>query len=207
MDLIFDAEIVGSIAFAVSGAIVAMERRLDFFGIIILAVITTVGGGIVRDLLLGNIPPVAFTDPVYLFVAIGTALAVVLLHKRTADKRVARILASMRYFDAIGLGIFTAVGLVTAIQLRPGEPYLAVSVAVMTGVGGGVLRDILANRVPLILRREIYAVASIVGAVIGYFAYRISRDFAILTCVVIVVAIRLYAIHKDIHLPNFREKS
>ncbi|HEX9239708.1 MAG TPA: trimeric intracellular cation channel family protein [Candidatus Bathyarchaeia archaeon] len=160
MDEILILNLVGTFAFGLSGGIVAVRKKMDLFGVLVLSVATGLGGGIMRDLILGHTPPMTLVDWRYLAGA-GVAGLVVFLDFRQIVRWNRFVIA----FDATGLAIFTVTG--TTIALTAGlSPVPAVLLGMLTGIGGGALRDILAAEVPLVLRSEIYAVASLLGAII-----------------------------------------
>ena len=173
----FFMEMAGTVAFAASGAMVGVERNMDIFGVSVLGVVTAVGGGMIRDIVLGIIPPNVFTNPVYALVATITSCVVFLAfywkrqllegHMRLTYDRV------MLVMDSIGLGIFTVVGVNTGI--RSGymdNVFLLVFLGTITGVGGGLMRDMMAGVPPYIFVKHIYACASIVGAVVCVYMNR-----------------------------------
>ena len=168
---IFVLEIIGTVAFASSGAMTAIEKKMDIFGVNILGATTAVGGGMMRDIILGVTPPAAFSQPVYILFSILTStllFAIVytnpeILHSRIKSRYYDKI---MLWCDTAGLGIFTVVGIQTASSILPQDnPFFFVFIGVLTGVGGGVLRDIMAGETPYILVREIYASAAIAGGI------------------------------------------
>lgn len=168
---IFVLEIIGTVAFASSGAMTAIEKKMDIFGVNILGATTAVGGGMMRDIILGVTPPAAFSQPVYILFSILTStllFAIVytnpeILHSRIKNRYYNKI---MLWCDTAGLGIFTVVGIQTASRILPQDnPFFFVFIGVLTGVGGGVLRDIMAGETPYILVREIYASAAIAGGI------------------------------------------
>lgn len=168
---IFVLEIIGTVAFASSGAMTAIKKKMDIFGVNILGATTAVGGGMMRDIILGVTPPAAFSQPVYILFSILTStllFAIVytnpeILHSRIKNKYYDKI---MLWCDTAGLGIFTVVGIQTASRILPQDnPFFFVFIGVLTGVGGGVLRDIMAGETPYILVREIYASAAIAGGI------------------------------------------
>lgn len=207
MDLIFYMEIIGTIVFAMQGSRVAIERKLDILGIMILGLSTAVGGGMIRDIILGNTPPAMFINPVYCIVATMTVVVVILTYKYRdkiiGSDKYTYIVTLLNISDAIGLGIFTVVGANVSIGRGYGDNiFLCSFVGVMTGVGGGILRDVLANRTPVVLQKEIYAVASIVGAIIYCYLSRwIPDHIALYLAVGIIVLIRMTAVYKNMHLP------
>ncbi|NJQ03040.1 trimeric intracellular cation channel family protein [Streptomyces zingiberis] len=153
-------DIAGIFVFAISGALLAVRKNFDVFGIMVLAGATATGGGLIRDLIIGAVPPAAFTDLGYLVTPVVAAVLVMFLHPE-----VERINRAVGVFDAAGLGLFCVVGTTKAFEYGLGLPFAAV-LGVVTAAGGGVVRDVLANEVPSLLRwdREIYAVPAIVGA-------------------------------------------
>ena len=168
---IFVLEIIGTVAFASSGAMTAIEKKMDIFGVNILGATTAVGGGMMRDIILGVTPPTAFSQPIYILFSILTStllFAIVYTNPEILNSRIKN-----RYYDKImlwcdtaGLGIFTVVGIQTASRILPQDnPFFFVFIGVLTGVGGGVLRDIMAGETPYILVREIYASAAIAGGI------------------------------------------
>lgn len=168
---IFVLEIIGTVAFASSGAMTAIEKKMDIFGVNILGATTAVGGGMMRDIILGVTPPAAFSQPVYILFSILTStllFAIVytnpeILHSRIKNRYYDKI---MLWCDTAGLGIFTVVGIQTASRILPQDnPFFFIFIGVLTGVGGGVLRDIMAGETPYILVREIYASAAIAGGI------------------------------------------
>jgi uncharacterized membrane protein YeiH len=151
-------DLVGSFAFAVSGATVGVRHRLDLFGVLVLAFAAATAGGIARDVLLGATPPVALADARYLGVAVVAALLTFYRHDQ-----VERLRNPVQLFDAVGLGLFAVIGAAKATAYGLG-PAGAVLLGVLSGIGGGVVRDVLVAQVPTVLRRELYAVAAALGA-------------------------------------------
>ncbi len=167
-NIIFAFEIVGVIAFAISGALVGIEKKMDILGISILGLSVACGGGVIRDLVLGITPPMTFRNPIYATIAILTSIVVfiyaVKYPKKASSRRKDRIMLIM---DAIGLGIFTVMGINTAyMQEQDYSLFLLIFVGVITGVGGGILRDIMAGDRPYVFVKHFYASASIIGAII-----------------------------------------
>lgn len=204
----FAMEIIGTIAFAVSGAMVGVKRNMDIFGVAVLGVVTSVGGGLIRDIVLGNIPPGMFNRPVYTIVALIVSCIVFLgfyIHKGMFDgnthETYDRILLVM---DSVGLGIFTVVGVNTGIQAGyMDQTFLLVFLGTITGVGGGLLRDMMAGVPPYIFVRHVYACASIVGAIACVYIYRIMGGVeAMIGASTIVILIRYLAAHYHWNLPR-----
>ena len=171
-EFIFILELIGTVAFASSGAMIAIEKKMDIFGVNVLGASTAVGGGIMRDIILGLTPPGAFSHPVYVLVAAltSTILFVIAYAKPTAfESRVKTDYYDKLMFwcDTAGLGIFTVVGIQAAVRAVGGENvFFFVFIGTLTGVGGGVLRDIMAGETPYILVKHIYACAAIAGGIV-----------------------------------------
>lgn len=170
--ILFALEIIGTITFAVSGVITAFAKKLDILGAIVLGTATAVGGGILRDITLGYLPPSAFRNPVYAITAIITSVIIFVLAYFLGDNiklHFGLYSQIINIFDSIGLAVFTVAGVNSAFEHGfGGNAFLTIFVAFLTGVGGGALRDIMAGNVPKILRKRIYALAVIIGAAIYY---------------------------------------
>jgi len=206
----FFMEMAGTVAFAASGAMVGVERNMDIFGVSVLGVVTAVGGGMIRDIVLGIIPPNVFTNPVYALVATITSCVVFLVfywkrqllegHMRLTYDRV------MLVMDSIGLGIFTVVGVNTGI--RSGymdNVFLLVFLGTITGVGGGLMRDMMAGVPPYIFVKHIYACASIVGAIVCVYTYRwFGVVFSLIFGSAAVILMRYLAAHYRWNLPKLK---
>ena len=207
-NIIFIVEIIGTIAFASSGAMVAVRKRLDLFGIIVLGVITAVGGGMLRDLMIGNIPPNMFRNPIYVLAAFLTVLVLFLLFRCWPFLLGSRYIAGyekiMNILDAIGLGAFTVIGIDTGVEAGYGDyHFLIIFLGVITGIGGGILRDIMAGETPYVLKKHIYACASIAGACLYVVLLQVTRsDSAMIGSALLVVAIRILASHFRWDLPG-----
>ena len=197
-------EMIGVLAFAVSGALVAVRHRMDLFGVIMLGIITALGGGVIRDVILGIVPPSAFQSPVQGLTAAGAAVLLFLPVLRRRLTRDARFDALLQSADAVGLGIFTVHGLKTAVDAGFGENVaLLLFVAVITGVGGGILRDLLAGERPAVFVRHIYATASLAGAVLCVLLRHVTGlHTAMYISVVLIVLLRLGARHFRWNLPK-----
>lgn len=206
--LFFFIEAIGTIAFASSGAMVAIKQRLDLFGMVVLGVTTAVGGGMLRDIIIGNVPPGLFKDPIYVLLAFITVMLLFIIvrlnQKFLAGRSMETYEKVMNLFDAIGLGAFTVVGMDTAVLSGYGDyHFLIIFLGVITGVGGGILRDIMAGQTPYVLRKHIYACASIAGAIL-YACIRNCMDsnLAMLIGSFSVVFIRLLAARFRWNLPT-----
>jgi len=161
-------ELIGTIAFSVSGAAVALRKNMDIFGIVILGLCTAFGGGILRDLVLGSTPPAVFQDPVYAGVSVLSSLILFIPGiRRTLHKHNHIYEQILLWMDSIGLGVFTVIGIQCALhKLEDPGFFLLLFVGMITGVGGGVLRDVLAGQTPFIFIKHFYACASLCGAAI-----------------------------------------
>lgn len=189
-------EWIGTVAFAVSGAVVAIEKRLDWYGIGFLAIITAIGGGLLRDVLMDKHIPASLEDPIYVIISLISAAAVIFFYKRI--KKISHLVSIA---DAFGLAAFTAIGAqVAAFSGYPGI-YVTATMAVLTGTFGGVLRDVMVLEIPRCFRREIYAAASIAGAIVYSLCYgHVSLGVNMYICFGVTLAIRLIALFKDLHL-------
>lgn len=208
--IFFPIEIIGTVAFASSGAMVAVRKKLDLFGIIVLGVVTAVGGGMLRDLMIGNIPPNMFRNPVYVSTAFVTVLILFLLFRRwpflLESHHMENYEKIMNILDAIGLGAFTVTGIDTGIDAGYSDyHFLVIFLGVITGIGGGILRDIMAGETPFVLKKHVYACASISGACLYVFLLQYTHsDYAMLFSALLVVAIRILASHYRWNLPGIR---
>ncbi|NHF61307.1 trimeric intracellular cation channel family protein [Flavobacteriaceae bacterium TP-CH-4] len=194
----FAIDILGTIAFAISGVVVAMEKKLDLFGVFIIAFVTAVGGGTLRDILIGSTPVVWLTTSVYLFTILGAVIFAVLFIDYLKYLR-----KSLFLFDTIGIGLYTMVGIEKGISADL-IPMMCVALGTITASFGGVIRDILCNEIPVIFRKEIYATACILGGA-GYFVLKrlpIEPTYAYIAAIVMIIIIRLFAVRYHISLPN-----
>lgn len=193
-------QLAGILAFAISGALVGVRRRLDLLGVLVVGSFTGIGGGIVRDVLLGVHPPTSFTHwPNLATAALGSAF-VFFVHPSIARTRRFEVV-----FDAFGLGLFSATGSATAL-LSGQTPITAVLVGTITAIGGGVIRDVLVNTVPSVLTRELYALSAIVGAGVSVAILLLGGPAAAASLVGggLAVALRLVSIARSWHLPRPR---
>ena len=196
-------DILGTVAFAISGVLVAMEKRLDLFGVGIIALVTAIGGGTLRDLLIGNTPVTWTTTPMYMYIILGTVIVTILFQSRLKYLRTSLVL-----FDTIGIGFYTMIGISKGMEAGL-EPLICITLGTITASFGGVLRDILCNEIPVIFRKEIYATACILGGA-GYFLLQqtpLPEGYAYLLGVVIVIGIRLAAVRYQITLQNIYKKA
>lgn len=201
-------EMIGMVAFALNGALVGLKYRLDIFGVILVAVTVSLGGGVVRDLIIGRIPPAMFQDYRYLLVAVVTAVLVflvaVLSHGRYHDYEV-KVESLANIFDALGLGAFAVVGVQAGINAGFADNgFLLVFLGLLTGIGGGILRDLFVMRMPVVLRKHVYALPVIIGSVLYVVLYRLElTQLAASSAVIAVVFIlRMLATHYRWNLPH-----
>lgn len=203
--LILWIEIIGTVAFAISGAEVGLKKGMDIFGVAILGLTTAVGGGVIRDLVLGNTPPATFRDPVYAVIAICASIVMFLpAVRRFFDRREKLYHYSMLLMDSLGLGIFTVVGIQTAYSMdQEHGVFLLIFVGVVTGVGGGILRDVMAGSTPYVFVKHFYATASLLGAVLTVTLWsRCGEMWSMLAGAALVLALRLLAAHFRWSLPR-----
>ncbi len=199
--LIHLLDLFGTAAFAVTGALKAVERKSDIVGIIILAAVTGMAGGIIRDITFGLFPPAAIANPLYVAITIAMAVAIFFLY-RAFKKHEGMFLK----FDAIGLGVFTVIGASIAYNIA-GLNFLAMAFAGMiTAVGGGILRDVFANEVPIVFVKELYASASFIGVVMLFALLGAGLDISIaaIPTIVAVTALRMTAMKYNWNLPRPR---
>lgn len=204
--LIFILEMIGDVAFAVSGVFVAKNKKMDLFGAIILGCATSVGGGMIRDLILGETPPAMFRKPVYVLVAfISSLITFIILYNGRRAKKIER-LHLLSTADSIGLAAFVVVGARTAYQAGFQSTFLACFVGVLTGIGGGILRDMMAGQMPLIMRRRIYGVAAVAGAIIYCLLSPLDGGlyFSASVSIFVTILIRLLAIKHRWNLPTLK---
>ncbi len=191
-------EISGTVAFAVSGSFSAMQKRLDVFGVMIMGFVTAIGGGTIRDVLIGDTPVAWMRDYQLPLIILGTVVATIFFKKYIKTFKTMLFL-----FDALGLGLFTIIGIQKGISagLNPG---VCVALGTITGCFGGVVRDILLNNIPLIFQKEIYATACIVGGTIYMLLiHQMDADVVKILAVTVVCAIRIIAVKYKLALPKF----
>lgn len=191
-------DILGTVAFAISGVLVALEKRMDAFGVLIIAFVTAVGGGTLRDMMVGINPASWMTNITYVYVIIASAILAVVFRKQIYYLR-----KSLFLFDTIGIGLYTVVGIETGLVAQL-HPIICIALGTMTACFGGVIRDILCNEIPIIFRKEIYATPCILGG----FSYFLLREFVADTNFIFVIAgliviiTRLIAVRLKISLPS-----
>lgn len=194
-------DILGTIAFAVSGAFSAMERKLDPFGVVILAFVTAIGGGTLRDVLIGNVPVAWLRNDVTALVILATAFITLFF-----GQYVKQFQKTLFLFDALGLGVFTLIGLEKGLRMQL-SPGICIALGTITACFGGVIRDVLLNNVPLIFQREIYASACILGGTLYLLLQKtaIPNDWNTIIAILSIVFIRIIAIRYKLMLPRVYE--
>lgn len=205
LNLIFD--VIGTIAFAISGAILAARKNMDILGVIVLGLVTALGGGFIRDLVLGIQPPMMFQNSTNAIIATITSILVFIYYWVKLDFFNRPWIRSMNnlmtIFDAIGLASFTVTGISTAIALGYSKKLLLIFVGTITGVGGGVLRDVLSGSIPFIFKEQIYAGTCILGAIVFIIFWNfINYELSMLIAFSTVLIFRLIAVKRDWHLPK-----
>lgn len=198
--LLIVLDLLGTAVFALSGALVAGRARLDIFGFVVLALAAGCAGGVVRDLLIGAVPPAAVADWRYATVCVVSALVVF-----TLNKRIARVTGLFRVVDAFGLGLFAAAGTVKSMDAGL-SPVADVGLGVMTAVGGGIVRDLLSGSVPIVLRAEVYAVAAAIGSAVLVVASQLGvvSWVSAPAGAAVTIALRLAALRLGWHAPRPR---
>lgn len=191
-------DILGTIAFAISGVLIAMNRKMDPFGVLIIAFVTAVGGGSLRDVLIGIQPVSWMTNMTYVYVIFGATVFAIVFKNQLSYLR-----KSLFLFDTIGIGLYTVVGIEKGIVVGL-HPIICISLGTMTACFGGVIRDILCNEIPVIFRKEIYATACILGGLIYFLLREFMADtnFVFIIAGAIVIVIRLLAVKFKISLPS-----
>ena len=198
LQIIFLLDKIGIVAFAIAGVIVGLRKKLDIFGLLVLGVITAIGGGVIRDIIVNKMP-YAFIHTDYLIFAIAATSIIIIL------SRFNLIIPSKFYLagDTIGLGVFATAGALVALDNNLGLLQTAILAAV-TAVGGGAIRDILVNNIPLILRRELYATVAALTGIIIYFMSLVSLPLSVISGIGFAIALQSYAVHKKLSLPKIK---
>lgn len=204
-DALLAAQIAGTAVFALSGVLAVGDRGMDWFGVVVIGSVTALGGGTIRSVVLDDTMP-WIDEPALAFVAVGASLAAIGIVRLTARKRRHEFLQGVLYADALGLGLFAVTGADVTLHLGHAE-WVAVVMAVMTAVGGGVVRDLLSGRTPLVLLPEIYATAALTGAVV-FVVTRSPLDWPFVIAgalgIVTTTGLRLLAIRRGWALPVFQ---
>jgi len=195
-------DILGTMAFAISGVLVAMEKKLDVFGVLIIAFVTAIGGGTLRDVLIGNTPVGWMQEPIYIITIVGAVVFAILFVNQLKYLR-----KTLFLFDTLGIGLFTMVGIEKGLSADL-MPIMCVILGTITASFGGVIRDILCNEIPVIFHKEIYATACVLGGVC-YFLFTlfpIDTTYGYIAAILIIIAIRILAVRFKIALPNIYRK-
>lgn len=196
--MFYTLDILGTIAFAISGVLVAIHKKMDPFGILIIAFVTAIGGGTLRDILIGHTPVSWMKDMTFSYVILGSTLFAIIFRNKINYLR-----TSLFLFDTIGIGLYTVVGIEKGISVGL-HPIICIALGTISACFGGVIRDILCNEIPVIFRKEIYATACIIGGM-AYFLINklpIEGDFVFIIAGLIVIVIRLLAVKFKIALPG-----
>ncbi|MGY0392814.1 trimeric intracellular cation channel family protein [Bizionia sp. KMM 8389] len=196
--MFYAIDILGTIAFAISGVLIALSKRMDPFGILIIATVTAVGGGTLRDLLIGETPVSWMLNLNYIYVIIGSTVLAIIFKSKIDYLR-----KSLFLFDTIGIGLYTVVGVEKGISAGL-DPIICIALGTMSACFGGVIRDILCNEIPVIFRKEIYATACILGG-LTYFLVRklpIDDNLVFIIAGLVVITVRLLAVRFKVSLPS-----
>ncbi|MDV6168107.1 trimeric intracellular cation channel family protein [Flavobacterium sp. DG1-102-2] len=195
-------DILGTMAFAISGSLTAMNKKMDPFGVFVIAFVTSVGGGTLRDVLIGRTPVGWMKDLTYVYMIIA-GFVIALLFRKKLDK----LRVSLFLFDTIGLGVFTLIGLEKGIAIGL-HPVICIALGTMTACFGGVLRDILCTEIPVIFRKEIYATICIIGGCVFFLLrkWNVPQDVLYLVTSGIIIGIRLLAVNYKWSMPVLERK-
>ena len=201
-NFLFIIDILGTFSFAVSGAFLAMQKRLDPFGVLVLSFVTAIGGGTLRDMMIGNLPVSWLRNETAAIVIFSSAIATLFF-----GRFLKQFTTTLFLFDALGLGLFTIIGIELGID-KHFSIGVCIALGTITACFGGVIRDVLLNDVPLLFRKEIYAMACIAGGLI-YFLFKelyIDPSLSKIICILIIFTIRVLAVRYKISLPQFYDK-
>lgn len=193
-------DLIGTFVFAISGVRLAAEKKMDIFGALVIGIATAIGGGTIRDLLLGSTPVAWMQDVVYLYIILSAVVLGILF-----DRYIFELKNTLLIFDSIGLGVFTLAGMQKALDFGMSFEY-AIILGVTSATAGGIIRDILANEVPVILRKEIYAAACFAGALVFLTLQYAGLNENINTAltIVLIVLIRTIAVKFNISFPKIK---
>ncbi|OIQ29710.1 MAG: hypothetical protein BM564_05755 [Bacteroidetes bacterium MedPE-SWsnd-G2] len=191
-------DILGTIAFAISGVLVAMDKKMDPFGLFIIAFVTAVGGGTLRDLLIGQTPVFWLTEMFYSYLIIGSSVFAIIFRSKLSVLR-----KSLFLFDTVGIGLYTIIGIEKGLSVGL-HPFICIGLGTMSACFGGVIRDTLCNEIPVIFRQEVYATACILGGVVFFVlsGFNVPQDVALLIGGLVVITARLLAVKFKISLPK-----
>lgn len=192
-------DILGTFAFAVSGAFLAMEKKLDPFGVLVLSFVTAIGGGTFRDILIGNLPVSWLQNETTSIVIFSSAIATMLF-----GRYLKKLAITLFLFDALGLGLFTIIGIELGVE-KGFSTGICIALGTITACFGGVVRDVLLNNIPLLFRKEIYALACIAGGLFYFLLKEMRFDAALskILCILIIFTVRVLAVRYKWSLPQF----
>ena len=198
-DFLYIIDILGTISFAVSGAFLAMEKKLDAFGVLVLAFVTAIGGGTLRDIMIGNLPVSWLKNETATIVIFCSAIVTMFF-----GRYLKHLTTTLFLFDALGLGLFTIIGIELGIE-KNFSIGVCIALGTITACFGGVVRDVLLNNIPLLFRKEIYALACIAGGLVYFLLMRmnIDTDLSKILCILIIFFIRVVAVRYKLSLPQF----
>ena len=198
-DFLFIIDILGTSSFAISGAFLAMQKRLDPFGVLVLAFVTAIGGGTLRDMMIGNLPVSWLRNETATLVIFISAVVTMFF-----GRYLKHLNTTLFLFDALGLGLFTIIGIELALE-KDFSIGVCIALGTVTACFGGVIRDVLLNDVPLLFRKEIYALACISGGLMYFLLdwIKIDTDLAKIISILLIFLIRLVAVRNKISLPLF----
>jgi uncharacterized membrane protein YeiH len=198
-NFLFIIDVLGTFSFAVSGAFLAMQKKLDPFGVLVLSFVTAIGGGTLRDILIGNLPVGWLRNETATIVIFSSAIATIFF-----GRFLKQFTTTLFLFDALGLGLFTIIGIELGIE-KDFSTGICIALGTITACFGGVIRDVLLNDVPLLFRKEIYALACIAGGLVYFLLRKIDLDENIskAICILLIFAIRVIAVRYKISLPQF----
>ena len=201
-NFLFIIDILGTFSFAVSGAFLAMQKKLDPFGVLVLSFVTAIGGGTLRDIMIGNLPVSWLRNETAVLVIFCSAIAAMFFSRFLKQFTITLFL-----FDALGLGLFTIIGIELAID-KHFTIGICIALGTITACFGGVIRDVLFNDVPLLFCKEIYAMACIAGGLIYFLLKKVNldEDISKIVCILIIVGIRILAVRFKLSLPLFYER-
>lgn len=200
--MLYIIDILGVVAFTISGVLIAINKKMDLFGILIIGFVTAVGGGTLRDLLIGNTPVTWMQDITYTYVILGAAIAAIIFRTKINYLR-----TSLFLFDTIGISIYTLIGIQKGMDVGL-HPIICIALGTMTASFGGVMRDILCNEIPVIFREEIYATACILGGATYFILseFPIQDNWVFVISGLVVAITRLLAVTFNIKLPEVYAK-
>lgn len=198
MNIIYYFDLIGTFVFAISGVLTASTKKFDVFGASVIAFVTAIGGGTIRDILIGSYPVGWINDLNYLYIIIGAIISSVIF-----KKYIIKLRKTLFLFDTIGIGVFTIIGVQKSLDLNI-SPIIAIMMGTISAVFGGVIRDILCNETPLVFRKEIYATPCLVGGTLYLLLSHINIDlgFVTLLTALFIIGIRLVAVKKAWSLPR-----